>query len=470
MSGKTKSMSGVDSAWLHMEDPTNLMMVTGVAFLDRPVDRVRFRRMLEERLLTLDRFTMKVIEGRLPVGTPHWETDPHFDLDAHIHYIALPDPGDEAALRMLLGDLASTPIDFSKPPWQMHLVDNVMGGSAMILRFHHCVGDGAAMNYVMYRMMDAERDPAPAPPAEETPSERPPQGLLGTMFSPVTGAFNLSRKTAGFLLHEGLDFILHPSHFLERAETATDSAGVVTHMLAMPPDPQTPFKGPLGVQKHVAWSAPLALEDVKFVAQTYDAKINDVLIGTMSGALRAYLLERGAEADLEIHAVVPVDLRPPEKAHELGNRFGLVFLGLPLEIGDPIARLFEVRGRMNELKQSPEAMVFLSMLSIFGHTPQTVEDQIVNLFASRATAVLTNVAGPRETLYVAGSRINHMIFWVPQSGRMGMGISIFSYDGEVLLGVITDAGLVPDPERIATHFNAEFAALLALAEAEAGAD
>src|SRR5581483_10472194 len=154
MASKIKLLSPVDSAWLHMEDPTNLMMVTGIALLDDAIDLERYRRTLAARLLAFDRFKMRVVERNRLRGGPYWEADPHFDLDAHIHRVALPAPGDRAALQDLLSDLASTPLDFSKPLWQVHLVDNVYGGSAMVLRFHHCIGDGTAMNTVMYRLMD----------------------------------------------------------------------------------------------------------------------------------------------------------------------------------------------------------------------------------------------------------------------------------------------------------------------------
>jgi len=199
VTAKTKQMSPVDSAWLHMEEPTHLMMITGVSLLDKPLDFERFRKTLEVRLLTLDRFTMRVVESALPVGTPHWEVDPNFDLDAHIHRVALPAPGDMTELQRLISDLASTPLDFSKPLWNIHLVENVAGGAAMVLRLHHCIGDGTAMNAVLFRLMDMARD-------------------------------------------------------------AAEAASIVGRVLLMTPDPPTPFKGPLGVQKRVAWSnnVPLA--------------------------------------------------------------------------------------------------------------------------------------------------------------------------------------------------------------------
>jgi len=190
MTTKTKQMSPVDSAWLHMEEPTNLMMITGVSLLDKPLDFERFRKTLEVRLLTLDRFTMRVVESALPVGTPHWEVDPNFDLDAHIHRVALPAPGDMVELQRLISDLASTPLDFSKPLWNIHLVENVAGGAAMVLRLHHCIGDGTAMNAILFRLMDMARD-APIGEVEELATEAPKRhDFVSTAFRPVRSIGN----------------------------------------------------------------------------------------------------------------------------------------------------------------------------------------------------------------------------------------------------------------------------------------
>jgi len=153
--------------------------------------------------------------------------------------------------------------------------------------------------------------------------------------------------------------------------------------------------------------------------------------------------------------MVPVNLRPPGDAGLLG-KFGMVFLPLPVGGRSALDRLHLTKRRMDAIKRSPEALVFFGLLNLFGVTPARVEGPVVDLFGSKATAVMTNVAGPKDLLYMAGRRIEDMMFWVPQSGRLGMGVSILSYNGNVTLGVITDAGLVPDPETITAAFEREF--------------
>ncbi len=455
-------MSPVDSAWLHMDEPTNLMMITGVSLLDRPLDFERFRKTLEVRLLTLDRFTMRVVEPVLPLGTPHWEVDPNFDLDAHIHRVALPAPGDMTELQRLISDLASTPLDFSKPLWHIHLVENVEGGAAMVMRLHHCIGDGTAMNAVLFRLMDMAPD-APIGEVEEPVTEAPKDhDFLSAAFRPVRSIGNAIRRLA----HEGSESLRHPSRIVEGAGAAAEAASIVARVLLMTPDPETPLKGPLGVQKRVAWSNNIPVTDVKTVTKAMGTKVNDVVLSALAGGLRDYLIACNADvSDLEIRAVIPVDLRPPQRGIELGNAFGLVFLALPLSIADPVQRLVETKKRMDAIKQSIEAVTFYSLLNIFGVTPRQVEEQGLNIFGSRATAVVTNVRGPGQALYIAGSKIENIMGWVPQAGHLGLGVSIFSYDGKVSVGVITDAGLVPHPERITAAFRTRFDELLAIAAA-----
>ncbi|MDH3655148.1 MAG: WSD1 family O-acyltransferase [Myxococcales bacterium] len=134
-------------------------------------------------------------------------------------------------------------------------------------------------------------------------------------------------------------------------------------------------------------------------------------------------------------------------------------------MADPVERLRETKKRMDAIKQSIEALTFYSLLNLFGVTPRKVEEQGLNIFGSRATAVVTNVRGPGQALYIAGSKIENIMGWVPQAGHLGVGVSIFSYDGKVSVGVITDAWLVPDPEHITARFRARFDELLAIATA-----
>ncbi len=456
----SEPLSAVDTAWLHMEDPTNLMMVTGVLVFDEILEFGRLTALMKKRLLHVPRLTQRVVDPRLTFAAPHWETDPTFDIRAHLHRIALHPPGDKAALRELVSDLMSTPLDFSKPVWQFHLVEGYGKGSALVCRFHHALGDGVALVRLVLSMADG------AEPEGEAPSFGEPHGWerLGAFLGPAAKAVSRTLAVTGELVREGVESLVHPEHLLEIAARGASGADALAKLLLMTPDPITPFKGPLGVEKVAAWSDPIPLDEVKAVGKALGGTVNDVLLASVTGALRRYLEGRRAlSPGLEFRAVVPVNLRRPEEEHELGNKFGLVFLSLPVGIEDPLERLFELKERMDEIKGSPEAIVALALLGAMGTTPIPVERLVVELFGRGGTGVMTNVAGPRQRIHFAGLPATGVMFWVPQSGRLGLGVSILSYAGGVSLGVATDAGLVPDPEAILDGFRAEFDALVEIA-------
>jgi hypothetical protein len=153
--------------------------------------------------------------------------------------------------------------------------------------------------------------------------------------------------------------------------------------------------------------------------------------------------------------VVPVDLRQPHHA-DLGNRFGMVFLALPVGLETPAEQFAEVKRRMDALKSGPQAVVVFGLLSAVGTIPAELQTRVVEFFGSKSTLVVTNVPGPDKQLYLAGQAITGLMFWVPQSGRLGLGVSILSYGGQVRVGVACDDRLVTDPETLVEDFHAAF--------------
>jgi WS/DGAT/MGAT family acyltransferase len=258
-----------------------------------------------------------------------------------------------------------------------------------------------------------------------------------------------------------VELLSNPGKFGDLARLGAGFASELARLALMPDDSATRFKGKPGVGKCVAWSDPISLPDVKAVGKVLGCSVNDMLLSSAAGSLRAYLLERGDPVeDVEIRGLIPVNMRRPEDFSELGNRFGLVALELPVGIENPLARLYATKERMDRLKGSLQAAVTLTLLGAVGMAPKVVQDQILDLLANKATAVMTNVPGPPQALYLGGARLLQPLVWVPQSGDIGMGVSILSYDGMVQFGLITDKGLVPDPERIVARFAAEFEKLL----------
>src|SRR6478735_10148696 len=128
-------MTRVDTAWLRMERPTNLMMITGVMMFETPMTIERLRQTIKQRFLAFPRFTQKAVDNG---AAAFWETDADFDLEHHVRLTALPGRGGKRELERFTSQMASSPLDKTKPLWQFHLVEKYGGGSALITRIHHC--------------------------------------------------------------------------------------------------------------------------------------------------------------------------------------------------------------------------------------------------------------------------------------------------------------------------------------------
>ena len=457
-------MSGVDTAWLRMEHPTNLMMIVGIMVFKEKLDFRKLKITLEQRFLTYPRFKQKAVQD--PTGA-WWEDDKKFDVKDHIRKAKLPGRAGKKELQEYVSQMASIGLDFTKPLWQFHLIENYQGGgSALLTRIHHCYADGVALISVMLSMTGDSAESSLAKPKLKDKNAKgrdagDDMDFWTSVTRPMASVWSGAMKLTRGLIEQGLEIAKDPSTMREFATKGMELADELRKIAMMEPDSPTRFKGMLGRGKRVAWCDPLPLGEVKVIGKTLHCSINDVLLSTAAGALRDYMERRGDKTEgVELRAVVPVNLRPTEKAGELGNQFGLVFVDLPIGIEDPIERMLIVRKRMQELKGSSQPIVAFVLLSAIGMGPKILQDQISGLIGRNASAVMTNVPGPQKPLFFAGREIDQIDFWVPQSGGIGMGLSILTYNGKVQFGLITDAGLVPDPENVINKFGEEFEKLV----------
>ena len=428
-------MSSVDAAWLGMDAPDNLMMVTAVLRLDEHVDRPRLLGLLEERLIArYPTFSMRAVPPRTPLEQPAWHPDPAFRLARHV--VEAGSVVDENELEGLVSDLLGSPLDMRHSPWQFHLVNldtaadgSGRGSTAIIARLHHCLADGIALAGVLLSLTDG----SPEPQLGNLPTV---ESLHARLRAPRQALSWSSVRLAWRVLATGLGLL-----FASR-------------------DPRTRFHGRLGTEKEASWTRSVDLGMVKRIAAALDATVNDVLLSVVSGAIRRHLLDHGDRAH-DLRVFVPVDLRrgapvPPT----LGNRFGIVFLRLPVSLADPVARVRAVRERMSAVKAKEQAGSTHAILTIVGIAPGWLRRLVVWLLGSKCTAIVTNVPGPSESVFVAGIRLSRLVFWVPQAGSVGLGVSILSYAGDVTVGVAADRRLVPEPERLTSAFEHELRVLV----------
>ena len=407
------TLGGEDAAWLHMESETSPMVVSGVLQLAARLGIEQLRPVVE-RLAQTPRLRAIVAEPTHAIGLPHWIPAPDVDLDYHLQHVQL-DDGDEHSLRAFLGTAVATTLDPKRPLWRVFLVDRPGAGTTVLFRIHHAVADGFALLGLMLSACD------PDPAVDDQ---------LGRVRPAVA------------------------------VPTLRGAAAALRHLVSVPSDDKTHLKNPLAGAKNVAWTKPIPLDIFRHVALATKASVNDVVVAVVSGALARQLRRRGEHtAALRVHAMVPVNLRPDTRTTAPDNHIGLVVLDLPVTIDDPIARVAAAEQRMRLLKASPEALVVHELLRVLGGGPRRLEDVVVSFFAQKTSLVLTNVPGPRIPLKLAGVPITRVIYWVPQAGRLGLGLSVISYAGSVTFGVLADAAVLERPEALATDLEHEIEAL-----------
>jgi diacylglycerol O-acyltransferase len=461
-------MSRVDTAWLRMDTEANLMMIVGVWLIEPQLAMADLRERVETALLKYGRFRQKVVEDTLGA---QWVDDDHFDIAAHV----VPEkleiaPGQSAldALKSYVGDLTTSPLNPSRPLWQFHLFEDFeTGRSALVARIHHCIADGISLISVMLSITDGGKAP-PLRKPRDGEEEGEHDWIADYLLKPAADLAVKAIGVYGAGLGKGVEMMADPtaslSGSMEMARIGAQVVSDVAAMALMPDDSPTSLKGKATPGKRVAWGEPLPLSEVKAVGQALGGSINDVLLASVAGAIGSYLRDKGEDpTGKEIRAMIPVNLRPLDKAWQLGNRFGLVPLVLPIGIANPVDRLAAVRARMNDLKGGYQPLLAFALLSVAGVLIKPVQHALLNLFAKKATAVMTNVPGPALPLKLCGRTLKQVMFWVPASGDIGMGVSILSYGGGVQFGLITDAVMCPDPDAIVDRFRPEFDKLLWLA-------
>ncbi|WP_282433917.1 wax ester/triacylglycerol synthase family O-acyltransferase [Marinobacter caseinilyticus] len=448
-------MAAVDRSWLRMECVENPMMISAVLIFEQPIKIARLKQVLHDRFLSFRRFRQRIVDRGSRV---EWHDDPLFDLDNHLHVVALAGKGDQKSLQRLTSDLNSTPLDFNHPLWQIHYIDNYDGGCALLIRIHHCIADGISLVRVLLSLTDPTAEPGDARIYQLVPIKPPRAPVRYTLKDLAARVTGLGRTAVHQVKRLSSAIPQDVRSPLKLADTAGKVAFDCLKLALLPAEPETALTTELCGRKRVAWADPLELADVKACARALGGTVNDILMATAAGALHRHFKAAGEPIpDCGIRVAVPFNLRPPREPLEtLGNRFGLVLVTLPVEVDCPLMRFRQVQENMNRLKRSYQAQVTYSLLELFGRGPDSLERRALKLLSQKASAVLTNVPGPKNPVYLAGVKLKQPMFWVPQTGGIGIGMSIFSYAGTVQFGMSVDKSIRANPVEIMGHFRDSF--------------
>lgn len=435
-------MSPADAAWIGLDRPEHLMVVTAVLRLGTRLERADLERLVSERLLpAYPGFRQRPELSRIPLVRPTWVDDESFDLAAHVRSTDIDakaaDDDLEQALMAYVGGLMGTPLDLHHSPWTLTLAQ-VGEHSAIVARLHHCLADGIALAGVLLSLVDGHPGAAAAPP--------------GTGAGGSRGSGTSSGSTSGSAR----------SAISSLATVLGTAVRTVSKVMVGRKDTGSRLRGPASVGRRAAWTSPLDLAVSKAAAKRLGVSVNDVLLAAVAGGLRRWLLDHDAPAD-DCRVMVPVDLRRGEAVpSDLGNRFGIVFVTLPVALPGAEERVAAVHAATTEAKGSSVAAASYGLLSLVGLMPRWGQGFAANVLGRIATGIVTNVPGPRTELSIEGAPLTSVVFWVPHIGPIGIGFSVFSYNGTVTVGVATNESLHIDPSELVTAVETELAELNAL--------
>jgi diacylglycerol O-acyltransferase len=459
----TDRLSALDVSFLYMETPTTAMHVGGVAIFEPPAGGFDYDRLVElisQRIGLVPRYRQKVrwVPGRL--ANPVWVDDPDFDVTYHVRRSALPKPGTDEQLRDLVGRLQSRQLDRNRPLWEIYLVEGLKDGRvAIVTKTHHAMVDGVSAVDIGTVILDLEPTPRDVPDDDWEPRKEP--STLGLVKDAVT------------------DFLAKPTGALDTARSAVVDArttvgkvaGVAGGMLAQvrvmaKQAPATPLNVPIGEQRRFGM-ATTSLDDYKRVRKAHGGTVNDVVLATVAGALRTWLLTRGESVTptTVIRVMVPVSVRSDSQKGELGNRVSSYFVDLPVGEQNPVVRLHQVSYAMKAHKDSGSAVGADALVQLSGFAPPTIlalAARMMSGFTKRLfNLVVTNVPGPQFPLYASGARMLAMYPVVPLAKGQAVSVGLTSYDGGVFYGLNADRDALPDVDVLATCIEESLAELVA---------
>ncbi len=457
-----KRLSGTDSLFLSMEMPAWHQHVGALTVLDTSdapgFGYLAVRDSIATRLPLAPKFTWKLHQVPLGLDRPVWVDDDDFDIDRHLHHVALPAPGDMEQLALLTGRILSRQLDRRYPLWEAWFVEGLPNDrAAIVMKYHHCLLDGVAGSSMASVLLDFERDAPPPtiPPDDELERAGPPPNDAQLV---ARGAWSLATAP--------LRAVGYAARTAKRGVTMVSMARS-GHGLLPIQVPTTSFNGSIGTRRRLAFAS-LAMDDVKAIKGTFGVKVNDVVLAVVSGALRRYLEARGELPDRSLVTGVPLSTRA-EGDQSADNQIAIMVVSLATDVDDPAERLMTIHASAQGAKEMTEAVRATEIPSMGEVAPPVVLSAAATTLARTGAVshsptvmntLVSNVPGPPFPLYIAGARVTGVYSTSVIMETMGMNITLFSYMDRVDLGLHVDPDLVPDPWLIAEQMPVALAELM----------
>jgi WS/DGAT/MGAT family acyltransferase len=470
-------LTAVDANFLNIEGGTTVAHIGGLAILDTtlcPGGRITLDGMIElvrERAYLAKPIRQRLVEVPFGIDLPYWIDDPDFDPALHVHEVTLPYPGDERQLGEEVARLHEAPLDRRRPLWEMCLVHGLADGrTAIYVKVHHAAIDGVLAAETLAALLDLSPEPRALPAPKEEEPERAPgvltmlgTGVLKNVMHPMrsTRAFV---RTAPYLdeipglgQYPGMDWVSRALQTVLRVDTKR------THRVPRLSPPPTPFNGTISAHRGFAYGS-LPLEEIKWIRQNLGGSVNDVVMALCATALRRWLIEHDALPDQPLVAGVPVSLRQNtgETCEDGGNRLAVMIAPLATHVADPRERFDAVRNSMRAVKRRFVASSGGWLKEVSSMMPAPIAGMATRLalqFAPNSilrtvNLIVSNVPGPQIPLYLRGAQVlGYYPLSVISDSTGGLNITVFSYNGNIDVGVTACPDLVPDVWKVIAYMG-----------------
>jgi diacylglycerol O-acyltransferase len=459
MGNVTDRLSPLDVSFLYLEGETTPMHVGGVVILEAPPDGFDYDRLVQiitDRIAQVPRFRQKVKWVPARLGNPVWVDDPDFDVSYHVRRSALPKPGTEDQLKELTARVQSRRLDRSRPLWEIYVVEGLADGRVgIITKTHHAMVDGVAAVDIGAVILDLTREPRETPRDDWTPAPEP--SAVSLMAEAVTSAVRKPAELVSTLRTNAGDVRRVAGR---AAEVAGGLAAAVRTTARSAPD--SPLNVDIGAQRRFGM-ARTDLDDYKRVRKEHGGTVNDVVLATVAGALRTWLLTRGESVNGRVvRAMVPVSVRTEGQVG--GNRVSSYFVELPVGEPSPVVRLSQVSYAMAAHKDSGQSVGAEALVGLAGFVAPTLHAmgaRVASTMTRRLfNLVVTNVPGPQLPLYAAGAEMLEVFPVVPIAKGQAVSIGLTSYNGGVFYGLNADRDALPDVDVLAQCLEESLAELV----------
>jgi WS/DGAT/MGAT family acyltransferase len=437
-----RRMSDSDALmWAIEKDPLLRSTITGVAVLDRPLDRDRFEEQLERASRVVPRLRQRVLSSPFNVAPPEFAIDPNFDLRYHVRHVRAPGDGSLRALLDMAAPLAMQGFDRARPLWEFVVVDGLQDGRAALLqKMHHALTDGVGAMKISMAFLDTERvptrDPGPMPPAPEPEPRNAPASVLGGLAHVYRRQMGIARRLPGELLGAA-------RHPLGTARAVVDGTASAARLLRPVSAPLSPVMDSRSLSVRFD-TISASLPAMKAAAKAADGRLNDAFVAAVAGGLDRYHRRHGVSVE-RLRMTMPINIRPAEGALVAGNQFVPARFVFPVGIDDPVERMVALRDLLREQRAEP-ALGFVAPISgVLNRLPVSVSTAVFGSMLKAIDVVTSNVPGAPMPIYIAGARLEANYGFGPLCGA-GTNITLLSYIDDLHIGISTDPAAVPDPD------------------------